>query len=132
MSMTDPIADLLTRIRNAAHAQHKSVDVPSSKMKLDIVKILKDERFVSNYRVIADGKQGMLRVYLRYLGKGKSAISGLERVSVPSLRVYVGKDSIPRVAGGYGIAIISTSQGIVTDKHARRIGVGGEVVCKVW
>jgi len=132
MSMTDPIADMLTRIRNAAHAQHKSVDIPSSKMKLDIVKILKDEHFVSNFRVIPDEKQGVLRVYLRYLGKGKSAITGIERVSVPSLRAYVGGGEIPRVAGGYGIAVISTSRGVITDKQARRLGVGGEVICKVW
>jgi small subunit ribosomal protein S8 len=130
--MTDPIADMLTRIRNAAHAQHRSVDMPSSKVKLDVVKILKDERFVTNFRVIEDGKQGVLRVYLRYLGKGQNAITGIERVSVPSLRVYVGQGAIPRVAGGYGVAVISTSRGVVTDKQARRLGVGGEVICKVW
>lgn len=132
MSMTDPVADMLTRIRNAARAQHRSVDMPSSKMKLDIVKILKDERFVSNFRVIEDQKQGILRVYLRYLGKGQNAITGIQRVSTPGLRVYVSKDAIPRVAGGFGVAVISTSQGMVTDKQARRLGVGGEVVCRVW
>ncbi|MBN1426413.1 30S ribosomal protein S8 [Candidatus Fermentibacteria bacterium] len=132
MSMTDPIADMLTRIRNAAHAQHRSVDMPSSKMKLDIVKILKDERFVSNFRVIEDEKQGILRVYLRYLDKGQNAITGIERVSTPGLRAYVSKNHIPRVAGGFGIAVISTSRGVVTDKQARRLGVGGEVVCRIW
>ncbi len=130
--MTDPIADMLTRIRNASRAQHRSVDIPSSKLKLEIVRILKEEHFVSNFRTIEDGAQNIIRVYLRYIGKGRSAITGIERVSTPSLRVYVGREEIPRVAGGYGIAVVSTSRGVLTDKQARRLGVGGEVICKVW
>lgn len=132
MSMIDPIADMLTRIRNAAQARHSSVDIPASKMKLDIVRILKEERFIDNYRFIPDGKQGVIRVYLRYVGKRQSAIAGIERVSTPGLRKYAGKEEIPRVAGGFGIAVLSTSKGILTDKQARRLGVGGEIICKVW
>lgn len=132
MSMTDPIADMLTRVRNALRAGHRAVEIPSSRMKVAIAEILKEERFITNYRVITDGKQGILKVYLRYLGKGESAIEGIERVSKPGLRVYVGKDEIPKVCGGFGISILSTSRGVVTDKRAKRLGIGGEVVCRVW
>jgi small subunit ribosomal protein S8 len=130
--MTDPIADMLTRVRNALRAGHRTVEIPSSRMKVAIAEILKEERFITNYRVITDGKQGMLKVYLRYLAKGEGAIEGIERVSKPGLRVYVGKDGIPKICGGFGIAILSTSRGVFTDKRARRLGIGGEVVCKVW
>jgi len=132
MSMTDPIADMLTRIRNAAHAGHRSTDIPSSKIKVSIAQILKEEHFIRNYRILPDDKQGVLRVYLRYLEKGEPVIEGIERVSRPGLRVYVGKDEIPRVAGGYGISILSTSRGVLTGKSANRLDVGGEVLCKVW
>ena len=132
MSMTDPIADMLTRIRNAAHAGHRSTDIPASNIKISIARILKEEHFIRNYRVLTDDKQGMLRVYLRYLEKGEPVIEGIERVSRPGLRVYVGKDDIPRVAGGYGISILSTSRGVLTGKNANRLDVGGEVLCKVW
>ncbi len=132
MSMTDPIADMLTRIRNAARAGHRSTDIPSSKMKTAIAEILKEERFIRNFRVIPDNKQGILRVYLRYLDKGENVIEGIKRVSTPGLRVYVGKEDMPRVAGGYGVSILSTSRGVLAGKQARRLGIGGEVILKVW
>jgi small subunit ribosomal protein S8 len=130
--MTDPIADMLTRIRNGSNAKHDSVDVPASNVKKEVAKILLDEGFVKSYDVIDDGKQGIIRVDLKYGNENQKVISGIKRISKPGLRVYVKSDEVPRVLGGLGIAVISTSKGIVTDKIARKEGVGGEVVCYVW
>ena len=132
MSMTDPIADLLTRVRNAAHARHRRVDVPASKMKTAIAKILEEEGYVAGVRNLEDNKQGVLRIFLRYDEKRDSVIQGLQRVSTPGRRVYVSREDIPRVMGGYGISILSTSQGLMTGLNARQKGIGGEVVCQVW
>ncbi len=132
MVLTDPIADMLTRIRNASSVKHESVDVPGSKFKIEVAKILKDEGFIREYKFIEDGKQGNLRIYLKYSPQKERVISGIKRISKPGLRVYANKEDIPRVLGGLGIAIISTSQGVMTDKLARKNGVGGEVVCYVW
>ena len=130
--MTDPIADMLTRIRNAIHIRESHVDMPASRIKAHIARILLESGYVSNVKYIDDGLQGKLRVYLKYGEKNVNAIEGLQRVSVPSRRVYVDKGTIPRVMGGYGTAIISTSQGILTDKECRSRGIGGEVLCHVW
>ena len=132
MSMTDPIADMLTRIRNAAQARHKKVDVPASKLKKEIARVLAENRFIDNFAYIEDDKQGILRLYLRYDGENQSLIRGLERVSKPGLRRYASKREIPRVLQGLGIAIVSSSKGVMTDREARRYGVGGEILCKVW
>ncbi|NLW17347.1 MAG: 30S ribosomal protein S8 [Firmicutes bacterium] len=132
MVMTDPIADLLTRIRNANIAYHETVDVPASKMKLSIVEILKEEGYIRDYVYIADNKQGMIRLHLKYGPNKERVITGLKRISRPGLRVYARKDEIPRVLGGLGIAILSTSRGLMTDKQARQAGIGGEVICYVW
>jgi small subunit ribosomal protein S8 len=132
MSMTDPIADLLTRIRNGQMARHKSVDVPSSRMKVAIAKILKDEGYIENFKVVEDGRQGTLQVGLKYGSAGEKVITGLERVSRPGRRVYCGKDEIPRVLGGMGITILSTPKGVITGSTCRRLGVGGEILCNVW
>jgi len=132
MPVTDPIADLLTRIRNANLARQEKVEVPSSKIKKAIVEILKREGYIRNYRALEDRKQGTLRIYLKYGPKQERVISGLERVSRSSVRQYRGKDDIPRVQGGLGVAILSTSRGIMTDREARRQGIGGEVLCRVW
>lgn len=132
MTMTDPIADMLTRIRNGLKAEFEKVDVPSSRLKVEIARILKEEGYISNYKVIEDNKQGILRIYLKYDDKKRSVISGLKRVSKPGLRIYSKKDSIPKVMSGLGIAILSTSKGILTDRTARTKGVGGEVLCFVW
>jgi small subunit ribosomal protein S8 len=130
--MTDPIADLLTRIRNGQMAKHKTVDVPSSRMKVAIAKILKDEGYIDNFKVVEDERQGILRVNLKYGSAGEKAITGLERVSRPGRRVYCGKDGIPRVLGGMGITILSTPMGVLTGSACRRLGVGGEILCNVW
>jgi small subunit ribosomal protein S8 len=130
--MTDPIADMLTRIRNGSNAKHDSVDVPASNVKKEVAKILLDEGFVKSYDVIDDGKQGIIRVDLKYGTQSQKVISGIKRISKPGLRVYVKADEVPKVLGGLGIAVISTSKGIMTDKVARKEGVGGEVVCYVW
>ncbi len=133
--MTDPIADMLTHIRNAVQAGHTSVVFPSSRLKLAIVRILKDEGFIQSYDVIPERPQPKIRVWLKYLGERKnrkSVIVGLERVSKPGARIYAGKDEIPWVLDGVGIAILSTSRGIMTDRQARQAGVGGEVMCYVW
>lgn len=132
MVMTDPVADFLTRIRNANTVYHTTVEVPSSKMKRAIAEILKEEGFIKNCEYIEDGKQGVLRIYLTYDRGKERVITGLKRISRPGLRVYARKDSIPKVLGGLGVAIISTSRGIMTDKKARQEGLGGEVICYVW
>ena len=131
MQITDPIADMLTRIRNAGSAKHATVDVPASKMKKAIAEILLEEGYIKNFQIINDGLQGIIRVTLKYNGNEK-AIAGLRRVSKPGLRVYAGADELPRVLRGLGIAIISTSKGIMTDKKARAAHVGGEVLVFVW
>lgn len=132
MSMTDTIADMLTRIRNASKAKHEKVDMPSSTIKAEVARILKEEGYVKNVKVINDTKPGTLRVFLKYSSGNECVISGIERVSKPGRRVYVGKDEIPRVMNGLGIAIVSTSKGVMTDKTAREANVGGEFICKVW
>ena len=132
MSMTDPIADMLTRIRNACQAKHPRVDVPASKLKREIARVLAESRFIDNFALIEDSKQGVLRLYLRYDRENNSIIHGLKRVSKPGLRHYSGKTKIARVLRGLGIAIVSTSRGVMTDKEARTAGVGGEVLCNVW
>ncbi len=131
MSMTDPIADMLTRIRNAISAKHEKVDIPASKLKQNIAQILKEEGFINSFRIIKDGKQGIIRITLRY-HQGVPVLRNLQRVSKPGRRIYKGKDELPVVRGGLGIAIISTSKGVLTDEAARKAGVGGEVVCEVW
>ena len=132
MQITDPIADMLTRIRNANSSKHETVSVPSSKMKLAIAKILLDEGYISGYEVIEDGLQGVIKITLKYGANKTKVITGLKRVSKPGLRVYAGKDELPRVLRGLGIAIISTSKGIMTDKEARKNKVGGEVLAFIW
>ena len=133
MSMSDPIADMLTRIRNANTAKHDTVDVPASKMKNSIAEILYTEGYIEKYEIIEDGNFKTIRITLKY-GKDKNEkiITGLKRISKPGLRVYAGKEDIPRVLGGLGIAILSTNQGVVTDKEARKLAVGGEVLAYVW
>ena len=132
MVMTDPIADMLTRIRNANHAKHEFVDIPASKIKKEIANILLEEGYIKGFDIIDDGKQGLIRVDLKYGAHNEKVISGIKRISKPGLRVYVKADEVPRVLGGLGIAILSTSSGILTDKVARKEGVGGEVICYVW
>ena len=132
MSMTDPIADMLTRIRNASMAKLQKVDIPSSNIKVSLANVLKAEGFVKNYKVIADIKQGVLRVYLLYIDEKEPVIREIKRVSKPGSRVYVGCDDLPSVKNGLGVAILSTSKGILTDKVAREAGIGGEVICTVW
>ena len=132
MVMTDPIADFLTRIRNANMVMHEKVEIPASKTKNALAEILKNEGFIKDYEQIEDGKQGVIRVYLKYGPNREKVISGLKRISKPGLKVYCKKDEIPKVLGGLGIAIISTSKGIMTDKEARKLGLGGEVICYVW
>ena len=132
MQITDPIADLLTRIRNANSAKHESVDVPASKTKKAIVEILNNEGYIKNYQVIEDGKQGVIRITLKYGANNEKVLSGLKRVSKPGLRIYAGVDEMPKVLKGLGIAIVSTSKGIMTDKQARAEHIGGEVLAFVW
>ena len=131
--MTDPIADMLTRICNANTAKHDTVDVPSSKMKLAIAKILLDEGYIKSYELVENGKFNDIRITLKYgASKNEKIISGLQRISKPGLRVYANKEELPKVLGGLGVAIISTNKGVITDKEARKLGVGGEVLCFVW
>lgn len=132
MNTTDPIADMLTRIRNANSAKHKEVDIPASNMKRAIAQILLDEGYIASFEEIKDEKQGMLRITLKYDENGKRVIDGLKRISKPGLRIYVNKDELPQVLNGLGIALISTSKGIKTDKEARKEGLGGEVLAYVW
>lgn len=132
MAMSDPIADMLTRIRNAGKAKFNSVDIPGSKLKTELARVLKDEGFIKNFKLIKDNKQGILRVYLKYDEKETHAIFGLERVSKPSRRVYTKSKDVKTVLNGMGIAILSTSKGIMTDKNARAENVGGEILCNIW
>jgi len=132
MAISDPIADMLTRIRNAAKAKFNSADVPASKLKTELARVLKDEGYIKNYKFIQDGKQGILRIYLKYGPGQKATIYGIERVSKPSRRVYTKSKDIQSVYNGMGIAILSTSRGIMTDKKARQENVGGEVLCNIW
>ncbi|MFC2010699.1 30S ribosomal protein S8 [Chloroflexota bacterium] len=132
MTVSDPIADMLTRIRNAVMVRHDSVLLPVSKMKLSIAKILKEEGFISNYEVVRGKPHRVIKIYLKYGDKNQPVISGLERVSKPGLRVYAGRNEIPRVYSGLGIAILSTSKGVTTGQQAWRLGLGGEMLCYVW
>ncbi len=132
MQITDAIADMLTRVRNASSAKHESVDIPASNIKKDIARILLDEGYVKNVELIEDGKQGLIRIALKYTGNKQSVITGIKRISKPGLRVYANKDELPKVLGGLGVAVISTSRGIMTDKSARAEGVGGEVLAFIW
>lgn len=132
MGMTDPIADMLTRMRNALMASYETVEVPCSRMKVNIAKVLKSEGFIKNFKLIDDKKQGIIKIFFKYDEKGKPILGGLKRVSKPGCRIYTKGDRIPTVLNGYGINILSTSKGIVTDKQARKLGIGGEVICSVW
>ncbi len=131
MSVSDPVSDFLTCVRNAIRAKHRKVDVPASKLKAEIARVLLRERFINNFKVIEDSKQGVLRVYLKYGADDVNVISGIKRVSTPGRRVYVGKGKLPRVMGGLGTSIVTTSRGVMTDRRARETGVGGEVLCIV-
>ncbi|MDH4027656.1 MAG: 30S ribosomal protein S8 [Nitrospirota bacterium] len=132
MMMTDPIADMLTRIRNANMAKLEKVDVPASKLKIEVTKILKEKGFIKSFKVLRDRKQGVIRISLKYMNGQEKVITDLKRISKPGRRIYVSKTDIPRVMGGYGIAILSTSKGIFTDDVCRKEGVGGELLCNVW
>jgi small subunit ribosomal protein S8 len=132
MTQTDPIADLLTRVRNATLAKHRDVTIPLSRMKVEIAKVLKDEGYISNFKVIGDNKQGILKIALKYTNDNQSVISGLKRVSKPGCRIYCKKDSVPKVLDGLGILIVSTSSGIATGKKCEDLGIGGEVLCQIW
>jgi small subunit ribosomal protein S8 len=130
--VTDPVADLLARIRNGSLAEHEKVDIPSSKLKVRLAEILKEEGFIKNFRLIEDKRQGVLRIYLKYGPGQERVISGLRRVSKPGRRLYVGADRVPSVLGGMGVAILSTPRGVLTDRESRKAKVGGEVLCYVW
>jgi small subunit ribosomal protein S8 len=132
MTMTDPIADMLTRIRNAQRAFYSTVDIPGSRQKIDIAKVLKSEGFIKDFKIMGDKRQGIIRIFIKYDENGESVIGGLKRVSKPGQRVYTKGDKIPQVLHGYGINILSTSKGIMTDRQARKIGIGGEILCSVW
>ena len=132
MSMTDPIADMLTRIRNGITSHHERVELPTSKLKVEIARILKSEGFISNYKVVEEKPQSLLRVYLKYSEEGEPVIHGIERISRPGRRVYRNKQEIPRVLGGLGLAIVSTSRGVMAGAEAVKSGIGGEVLCQVW
>ena len=132
MTMTDPIADMLTRIRNANTVGHETVEIPASKMKKAIAEILKEEGYITDFDVIEDNKQGMIKVTMKYGANKEKVISGIKKISKPGLKVYAKAGDVPKVLGGLGTAIISTSKGIVSDKEARKLGVGGEVICYVW
>jgi small subunit ribosomal protein S8 len=130
--MTDPVADMLTRIRNANTVGHATVDVPASKLKRSIAEILEREGYIKGFDIIEDGKQGTIRVHMKYGADNERVISGLKKISKPGLKVYAKSNEVPKVLGGLGVAIISTSKGVLTDKEARKLGVGGEVICYVW
>jgi small subunit ribosomal protein S8 len=132
MVMTDPIADMLTRIRNASSANHDQVDIPASRMKRELVRIFKEEGYIRDFKIVEDGGRQVIRVFLKYGPNKGKVITGIKRISKPGLRVYTQHDEIPRVLGGLGIAVLSTSLGVMTDKNARKAGVGGEVICYVW
>lgn len=132
MSVSDPVADFLTCVRNAIRAKHRKVDIPASKMKSELARVLLRERYINNYKVIEDTRQGVLRIYLKYAADDSNVISGIRRVSSPGRRVYVGKDRLPKVMGGLGTSIVSTSRGLMTDREAREAGLGGELICQVW
>ena len=132
MAVSDPVADFLTGVRNAIRAKHRKVDVPASGIKAELAKVLLRERYINNFKIIEDRKQGVLRVYLKYTGDDLSVITGIKRVSTPGRRVYVKKGEIPRVMGGLGTCILSTSRGLMTEREARDAGLGGELVCQVW
>jgi len=132
MTMTDPISDMLTRIRNALMASYEAVNIPSSKLKINIAKILKSEGYIRNFRISPDGRHKIIRIFLKYDDEGVSVIAGLKRVSKPSCRVYAGGAEVPKVLNGYGINIVSTSKGLMTDRQARTINIGGEVLCSLW
>jgi small subunit ribosomal protein S8 len=132
MVMTDPIADMLTRIRNANQMKHETVDIPASKLKSEILSVLKAEGYINDYKLVADGVQGTIRVTLKYLQNKERAVRGLKKISKPGLRVYAKADELPRVLNGLGIAVVSTSQGIMTDREARKKQVGGEIIAYVW
>jgi len=132
MAVTDSIADMLTRIRNANNTNKESVDIPASKLKVEVARVMKEEGYIKHYKVIKDNKQGILKIYLKYGSKGEKVITNLKRVSKPGCRVYVGKGEVPRVLSGFGISIISTSQGIMTGNKSKEMSVGGEVLCYVW
>lgn len=131
MVMTDPVADCLTRIRNACRAGHKRVDIPASKIKVEIARILLENHFIANYKVLDDGRQGVLRIYLKYR-EDAPVLHGLERISRPGLRIYRNREELPRVRNGLGAAIVSTSKGLMTDREAREAGIGGEILARVW
>lgn len=132
MTMSDPISDMLTRIRNAGRARHASTDIPGSNLKLALARVLKEEGFIRNYKYIKDNKQGVIRIYLKYDNQNQHVIYGIERVSKPSRRVYVGSKEIRPVLKGLGISVLSTSRGVMTDKRARNEKLGGEVLCNIW
>jgi small subunit ribosomal protein S8 len=132
MSVSDPVADFLTCVRNAIRAKHRKVDVPASKLKTELARVLLRERYINNFKVIENDQQGTLRVYLKYAADDVPVITGLRRVSTPGRRVYLGKTRLPKVMGGLGASILSTSRGLMTDREAREAGLGGELVCQVW
>jgi small subunit ribosomal protein S8 len=132
MGMTDPISDMLTRMRNALTTSYSTVDIPSSRQKIDIAKVLKSEGFIKNYKIMADKRQGIMRIFFKYDEKGESVIIGLKRISKPGCRIYRKADKIPKILNGYGISILSTSKGVMTDSQARKIGIGGEIICSIW
>ncbi len=132
MSNTDPIADYLTRIRNASRAKHRKVDIPASNLKKQITKILQEEAYIQSHVFIDDGKQGVIRIYLKYDDANKSVITGLQRISKPGFRRYVNQRTIPRVFNNLGVSILTTSKGVMTGQKARRVGVGGEILCYIW
>jgi len=132
MRLTDPVADFLTRVRNALRARHQKVDVPASKLKLEIARILKEEGYISNFKPVEEEGRKVLRIYLKYSNANEAAITNVQRVSKPGCRVYVGRTEIPRVLGGMGINILTTPRGVMTGRQARREGVGGEILCEVW
>ena len=132
MSVSDPVADFLTCVRNAIGAKHRKVDVPASKLKTELARVLLRERYINNFKVIEDRKQGVLRLYLKYTADDQSVITGIKRVSTPGRRVYLGKARLPKVMGGLGASILSTSRGLMTDREAREAGLGGELICQVW
>lgn len=132
MSMSDPLADMLTRIRNASSARHSKVDIPASKIKVNLARILKSEGYIKNYKLLKDQRHGILRIYVKYDEANQGVITGLERVSKPGRRVYVKKRDVPFVLNGMGISVLSTSKGILTDREARKENVGGELLCNIW